>query len=77
VGICEAYTFSNKSQQACASVALVSKALAEVRGGSGVGPGVGPGLGPGVRAPKGLHIIGGSQANLIIGKANLVLLAFD
>jgi len=29
-----------------ASVALVSKARAEVRGGPGVGPGVGPGAGP-------------------------------
>jgi hypothetical protein len=31
---------------ATASVALVSKALAEVRGGSGVGPVVGPEVGP-------------------------------
>jgi hypothetical protein len=48
-----------------ASVALVSKALAEVRGGSGVGPGVGPGVGLGVGpGVRGIPEIGGHKNSL-------------
>jgi hypothetical protein len=57
-----------------ASVELVSKARAEVRGGSGVGPGVGPEVGPGVGpGVQGIPEIGGHKNSLALCSADCAL----